>query len=366
MHLLDIGSFFAAFVSWLHSLTPWQIAGILSFMMVDVARNVGKTISLSVFKIKCHFRPLRFGTASTANPKISLLIAAHNESASITKTIKSALESTYWNKEIIIIDDHSTDDTYQQALPYSERGLIKLVKRAGGKGSRAAAINYGSNFATGDILMMTDADTLLDRSALSEVAKYLSLPNVLGILGNVRILSGDKGVTNLLTRCQSYEYLVSFELGRRVRTLLNVLVIIPGAFGALRTASAKKIALYDIDTVTEDFDLTLKLFKIGGKIEFVPDVIAYTYCPSNWKAWIRQRVRWSHGQVVTLLKHRDIITTRNVKYDLWFVFGVFDMIFMDIILLFARTISMIWILFISHNLLNLFSYLYFLYTLYLN
>ncbi|MRN61594.1 MAG: glycosyltransferase, partial [Nitrosopumilales archaeon] len=273
------------------------------------------------------------------------LIAAHNESASITKTIKSALESTYWNKEIIIIDDHSTDDTYQQALPYSERGLIKLVKRSGGKGSRAAAINYGSNFATGDILMMTDADTLLDRSALSEVAKYLSLPNVVGILGNVRILSGDKGVTNLLTRCQSYEYLVSFELGRRVRTLLNVLVIIPGAFGALRTDSAKKIALYDIDTVTEDFDLTLKLFKSGGKIEFIPEVIAYTYCPNNWKAWIRQRVRWSHGQVVTLLKHRDIITTRNVKYDLWFVFGVFDMIFMDIILLFARTISMIWILF---------------------
>ena len=106
-------------------------------MMVDVARNVGKTISLTVFKIKRHFRPLRFGTASTANPKISLLIAAHNESASIAKTIKSALESTYWNKEIIIIDDHSTDDTYQQALPYSERGLIKLVKRSGGKGSRA-------------------------------------------------------------------------------------------------------------------------------------------------------------------------------------------------------------------------------------
>jgi cellulose synthase/poly-beta-1,6-N-acetylglucosamine synthase-like glycosyltransferase len=283
--------------------------------------------------------------AAVGNPKISLLIAAHNESSSITKTIKSALESTYSNKEIIIIDDHSTDDTYQQALPYSERGLIKLVKRSGGKGSRAAAMNYGSNFATGDILMMTDADTLLDRSALSEVAKYLSLPNVVGILGNVRILSGDKGVTNLLTRCQSYEYLVSFELGRRVRTLLNVLVIIPGAFGALRTDRAKKMALYDIDTVTEDFDLTLKLFKSGGKIEFIPEVIAYTYCPNNWKAWIRQRVRWSHGQVVTLLKHRDIITTRNVKYDLWFVFGVFDMIFMDIILLFARTISMIWILF---------------------
>jgi cellulose synthase/poly-beta-1,6-N-acetylglucosamine synthase-like glycosyltransferase len=171
--VVQLGSI-ATVVSWLHSLTPWQIAGILSFMIVDVSRYVGKTISLSKFKIKRHFRPLRFGTASTAKPKISLLIAAHNESASITKTIKSALESTYWNKEIIIIDDHSPDDTYQQAVPYSERGLIKLVIRSGGKGSRAAAINYGSYFATGDILMMTDADTLLDRGALSEVAKYLS------------------------------------------------------------------------------------------------------------------------------------------------------------------------------------------------
>jgi len=46
VQFLDIGSFFASFVSWLHSLTPWQIAGILSFMVVDVSRNVGKTISL--------------------------------------------------------------------------------------------------------------------------------------------------------------------------------------------------------------------------------------------------------------------------------------------------------------------------------
>jgi hypothetical protein len=48
---------------------------------------------------------------------------------------------------------------------------------------------------------------------------------------------------------------------------------------------------------------------------------------------------------VTLLKHRDIITSRNVKYDLLFVFGVFDLIFIVIIFLFARTISVIWILF---------------------
>jgi len=314
-------------------------------MLIDVSRNVGKTIVLILFKIKRHFRPLHFGTASITNPKISLIIPAHNESVSIKKTIMSALENPYRNKEIIIVDDHSTDDTYQQALPFHERGLIKLVKRSGGKGSRAAAVNYGTLYATGDIWMITDGDTLIGRNSLTEVAKYLSLEDVVAVLGNVRVLSGDGGITNLVTKCQSYEYLISFELGKRVRTIMNILVIIPGAFGAFRKETGAKIGLYDKDTLTEDFDLTLKIFKTGGNVEFVPDVIAWTFCPSTWKAWYRQRIRWSHGQIVTLLKHRDIVTTRNVKYPLLFVWGVYDMMFIDVILLFARTISIIWILF---------------------
>jgi cellulose synthase/poly-beta-1,6-N-acetylglucosamine synthase-like glycosyltransferase len=343
--LVQAVNFFAGFVSWVHSLTPWQIAGILSLMLVDVSRNVGKTIILILFKIKRHFKPLRFGTASMANPKISIIIPAHNESVSIKQTILSALENPYQNKEIIIVDDHSTDDTYEQSLPFFERGLIKLVKRSGGKGSRAAAVNFGTLYAAGDICMITDGDTLIGRNSLTEVAKYMNLENVVAVLGNVRVLSGDGGITNLLTRCQSYEYLISFELGKRVRTIMDILVIIPGAFGAFRKETAAKIGLYDKDTLTEDFDLTLKLFKSGGNIEFVPDVIAWTYCPTTWKAWYRQRMRWAHGQIVTLLKHRDIVTSRNVIYPVLFVWGVYDMMFMDVVLLFARTGSIIWILF---------------------
>jgi len=80
-----IGNFFAGFVSWLQLLSPWQIAGIMSLIVVDVSRNVGKTIVLILFKIKRHFRPLRVGTASIVNPKISLIIPAHHESVTIKK-----------------------------------------------------------------------------------------------------------------------------------------------------------------------------------------------------------------------------------------------------------------------------------------
>jgi len=108
----------------------------------------------------------------------------------------SILENQYPNKEIIVIDDYSTDDTYEQALPFQKRGLIKVVKRTIGKGSKSGAINYGSMYATGDYIMVMDGDTLIQKDALDEIAKYLDLPNIVAVSGNVRILSGDAGIIN--------------------------------------------------------------------------------------------------------------------------------------------------------------------------
>ena len=337
-----IYDFYNKFVDWLNALTLLNFFLIIIFTVaLDIARNIGKVMILVAYGIKRRFKPLKLNLIS--KPKISILIPAHNESASIKKTIMSVLENTYPNKEIIIIDDHSIDDTYEQALPFYKSGQIKLVQRKGGIGSKARAINYGSMFATGDYLMIMDGDTLLERNALSEIVKYLNIPDVVAVSGNVRILSGDNGIKNLLTKSQSYEYLISLELGRRYNALMRMLLIIPGAFGVFSKETAKQIGFYDPDSVTEDFDLTLKLLKLGGRVEFVTNAVAWTFCPNNWKDWIRQRTRWSHGQLDNLLKHRDIFTSRRYKRS--FVLAAYDMVFMDIILLWVRMVALVWLAF---------------------
>jgi len=229
---LDLLFFFHGYFTWVNSLTFWQFIGIISFVFVDLFRNVGKPIVLAVHQLIIKVRPLKFQSVENAQIKISILIPAHNEGASIKKTIESILDNTYPNKEIVIIDDHSTDDTFQQAYTYYKRGLIKLVQRSQGVGSKSGAINFGMVFATGDVVLVMDGDTLLERNALAEVAKFMTVPDMVAVAGNVRILSGDNGVINLLTKCQSYEYLIAFELGRRIRLMMKILVIIPGAFGA--------------------------------------------------------------------------------------------------------------------------------------
>ncbi|CAN5582908.1 N/A [soil metagenome] len=353
------------FINWLYSLSIYQILAILLFASIDVIRNIGKIIALTIdhFIKKVKSGSRTSSNITTSHPKISILVPAHNESESIKKTIISILENNYPNKEVIIIDDHSSDDTFDQASEFLDKGLIKIYKRMEGRGSKAAAINFGAVFATGDILMIMDGDTLIERNVLKQIANYMNDPDVVAVAGNVRILSGDKGVSNILTRCQSYEYVIAFELGRRVGNLMNILVIIPGAFGAFKKDIARKVGLYDKDTITEDFDLTVKLFKTGGKIMFISDAIAWTFCPSTWKGWIRQRLRWTHGQIATILKHKDVITSKNVVYKSLFIISVLDMLFMDIVLISLRFASLIWIAFIgfTDSLINAFLLLMLVY-----
>ncbi len=127
---------------------------------------------------------------------------------------------------------------------------------------------------------------------------------------------------------------------------MKILVVVPGAFGAFRKSAISKVGFFDKDTITEDFDLGIKIFKTKGRVEFIPNAIAKTYCPNNWKGWIDQRLRWSHGQFTTLLKHKDAVTGRT-KYPLLFIFGIIDMMFM--VLLIVRMVSLVYMFLVLQN-----------------
>jgi cellulose synthase/poly-beta-1,6-N-acetylglucosamine synthase-like glycosyltransferase len=114
------------------------------------------------------------------------------------------------------------------------------------------------------------------------------------------------------------------------------LLIIPGAFGAFRKRLLQETGVYDVDTITEDFDVTIKIHKMKRKVHFVSEAIAWTFVPTTWRAWVRQRERWTRGQLQTLLKHRNLFF--RSYFGLAGLIGAPDMAFMDIVILFTRTI----------------------------
>lgn len=321
------------FGSWFRSLSAGDILLIILVpLVIDFSRSIVKSLFLIYHAIISRMRPYQFDPNYL--PKISLIIPAHNEAESIERTIEAAIESNYPNKEIIVVDDGSTDGTFGKALPYQQKGQIKLIHREAASGSKSGAINFGMTISTGDIFYVIDADTLLEVGALREATKYFSIPSTVAVSGNLRILSGEGNVTNLLTRLQSYEYLLSLEMGRRFNSIMGLLLIISGAFGGFRRKIGQELGLFDRDTITEDFDFSLKIRKIKGKLVFAPESIAWTFCPATWRSWIRQRRRWSYGQLEVLRKHGDAF--HNLRFSKAFVFSLYDMVFMDILLLVLR------------------------------
>lgn len=337
----NLFSFFSEFRLWFVSLSFFDLVFLMSFPIVfDYSRSIGKIILLISYSVYRKIKPIEYD--SSYAPFVSIIIPAHNEQESIVKTVEAVLESNYSNLEVVVVDDGSTDQTYIRAKPFEDKGLIKLVHRDKASGSKAGAINYGLYFAKGEIVAVIDADTLIERNAISLIIKQFSLPKVVAVSGNVRILSGDGGVDNLLSKLQKYEYLISLEMGRRYHALMNMLIIISGALGAFRRDASNSIGLFDTDTITEDFDITVKIRKYGGNITFAEKAVSWTYCPSSWRSWIRQRVRWSVGQISVLRKHADIFRKNHYKFPL--VMAMYDMVVMDMLLLVSR---MIWLFFVG-------------------
>jgi cellulose synthase/poly-beta-1,6-N-acetylglucosamine synthase-like glycosyltransferase len=340
--LLFLTLFWNGFIHWLTSLTLLDFFLIFwPLILVDFVRSVGKSFVLCLNA--AYLKLKKPQPNPNFSPKLSLIIPAHNEEQIIVQSIEAALEADYPNKEIIVVDDGSTDGTFQLANSYDKQGLIKLVHSDVASGSKAGALNFGLLFASGEVIVPVDADTLVERDALKEIIAALNLPNVSAVSGNVRILSGQRGSKNLLVKLQEYEYLVSLELGRRFNSLTGTIMIISGAFGAFWRKLIDATGGYDKDTQTEDFDLTIKMRKISGRLIFAPTAVAWTIAPDTWGEWRRQRIRWTRGQAETLWKHRNLF--QKTHFDFRLVLMTYDMLFMDLIAVFLRFIWLFLIVF---------------------
>ncbi|MDH5666323.1 MAG: glycosyltransferase family 2 protein, partial [Nitrosopumilus sp.] len=301
------------FVDWLRLFFIWDPLTLILILIFPLTLDYFILISKIIVTFVSRLRP-KPSYDSLYNPKITIMIPAHNEEKGIENAINSILGAEYNNKEIIVIDDGSKDNTYQIAKKYSDQNLLKLIHRDQASGSKAAALNYGSAYATGDLILCMDGDTVIEPQALHRIVGHFKDDDVVAVAGNVRIAGGDPGpdnlpVHNLLTKLQSYEYIVAMELGRRFSTLgfTTIVVIISGAFGVFRKNVFESVGKYDKDTITEDFDLTLKMLKrkdsSKNNVKFLGDAVAWTYCPSKLSSWIKQRERWAFGEYSTLRKH---------------------------------------------------------------
>ncbi len=257
-------------------------------------------------------------------PSLSVIIPAYNEERVIAKTLESILEADYPEKEIIVVDDGSTDRTFEEASRFGGR-VVVLRKENGGKHS---ALNYGAQFAKGEILLVVDADTIIGRTSLREISKKFLDKDVVAVAGNVKVLNRN----SWLTRCQALEYIISIQTFRRALDRFGAVTVVPGALGAFRKRILEEIGFYDNNTLTEDFDVTVKALKTGFVVQGSSMALAYTQSPQTLADFYKQRMRWYRGNFQTLWKHSDALTNPRYGFlhSLGFPFVLMSMLFLPI------------------------------------
>ncbi len=239
----------------------------------------------------------KYFTAKYKLAPCSVLIPAYNETAVIRSCIQSVLASDYDNFEVLVIDDGSKDDTYEKAFEINDSRLRVIRKTNGGK---ASALNYGIAQAKHDFLVAIDADTIFRPATLTKLMRHFTNQKVGAVSGNTKIVNRHK----LITKLQSLEYIVGFNLDRRMGDLFDCITVVPGAVGAFRRTTLERAGGFTIDTLAEDTDLTLSIKELGYKIVYDAEAIALTEAPSNTKDLLKQRFRWTFGTMQAVWKHR--------------------------------------------------------------
>lgn len=235
-------------------------------------------------------------------PFVSVIIAAYNEEKVIASTLRSLLASTHPHFEIIVVDDGSTDRT--SVVVREEFGAeprIRLFTKA--NAGKAEALNFGLRHAQGEIIVALDADTIFPPQTLTALVREFVNPEVGAVAGNAKV--GNR--LNLVTRWQALEYITAQNLDRRAFALLNCITVVPGAVGAWRRTLLEQVGGFASDTLAEDQDLTLKVRRLGHRIAYADEAIAYTEAPATVRALAQQRFRWSFGTLQCMWKHRDAL-----------------------------------------------------------
>jgi len=239
--------------------------------------------------------------------RFSIVVPAHDEVRVIAKSLAAIGRLEGDGIEVIVVDDGSTDGTADVARAFPCR-VIRQPQRG-----KAAALNAGIAVATGDVVVVLDADTVLAPDFLRLVAPHFADPAVGAVAGNVKV--GNR--RSFLARLQALEYIVSLNLDRRAQAQLNVMSVVPGAAGAFRRRAVLGVGGYPTDTLVEDADLTFTLLAAGWRIPYEPAAVAWTEAPQRVSAVMRQRRRWSFGTVEVVAKHAgDMLDTTNGRVGL--------------------------------------------------
>jgi poly-beta-1,6-N-acetyl-D-glucosamine synthase len=249
---------------------------------------------------------------SSAWPSVSILVPAYQEAENIESTLGSLVELEYPHYEIIVVDDGSSDATFEKARKFSRNsGTVSVLRKD--NGGKWSALNLAFKYAKYELIFCVDADSRLSRNALQLLVPHMRDPRIAAVCGQVTV----RNRVNLITKLQAMEYVYANGGLRTAQSHFGWMLVVPGPIGLYRRSNLEQITKLageiaervrpghvagplSNETFAEDFQLSLTTRALNGRIAYEPRAIAYTRAPENILSLINQRYRWMRGTMQVL------------------------------------------------------------------
>ncbi|MET8227223.1 glycosyltransferase [Streptomyces sp. NPDC004082] len=247
-------------------------------------------------------RDFRWGPAPVTEP-VSVLVPAYNEAKCIESTVRSLMASEH-PIEVVVVDDGSSDGTARivEGLRLPDVRVVRQLNAG-----KPAALNRGLANARHDLVVMMDGDTVFEPATVRELVQPFADPRVGAVAGNAKVGNRD----SLIGAWQHIEYVMGFNLDRRMYDILRCMPTIPGAVGAFRRSALERVGGMSDDTLAEDTDITMALHRDGWRVVYAENARAWTEAPASVQQLWSQRYRWSYGTMQAIWKHRRAIVERG-------------------------------------------------------
>lgn len=267
------------------------------------------TLYMEVFFLITFFEELPKLAKKPINPELSyypsatIIVPCWNEETTVIKTVESLLDLNYPKDKlnIFIVDDGSTDHTWEVIQKFKNNPQITLIKKE--NGGKHTAVNLGIQESTSDLIGCLDADSFVDNNALHEMARAFNEDKEIMAVTPVLVVHEPKTV---LQKMQQTEYYTGAFL-KRMLSPLDAINVTPGPFSIFRREVFNKLGLYKKAHNTEDIEIALRMQANHMRIRNVHTAHVYTTAPGTLYKLYRQRLRWAYGTMKNTLDYRFML-----------------------------------------------------------
>lgn len=282
--------------------SDWLAQTLAAVLVVSSILALLRTV-LVLLTTRTHVRRRDRLRRPTVHEPVTVIVPAYNEAAGIEATVRSVLASDHpvW---VIVVDDGSTDGTAELVERMAEPRVYLIRQTNAGK---PAALNTGLAAARTELVVLVDGDTVLEPTAVRTLVQAFGDPSIGAVSGNAKV--GNRG--GLLGAWQHIEYVIGFNLDRRMYDVLECMPTVPGAIGGFRRSAVQRIGGVPTDTLAEDTDLTMALEQDGWRVVYEQHARAWTEAPASLSQLWKQRYRWCYGTLQAVWKHRAAVLKRG-------------------------------------------------------